>query len=914
MVALKREAYQNCISKIAEIAGVDEDKAFSILNEVADTGNRLRKRGIDNPFSVAAAKTAIAKKTQDVEARVNALRDTIKKQDLYNNTQPADGNYATWAQNLARKLAWSVGGKEVGSALSVQSKWHTLARDYQSSMEGDLRSQGLLKIARSGMVDSEIAEAKWRLNHNGQASRPDINVSPQAQRIAETIVKNENLMVSRANAAGANIKLASNFVDHTNWDPTRIRKAGGTAASMDASFQQWAKDVTDNADPSTFDGLSKLEKTGATSQEAWLRGMYNSFITGNHYLGTDLGEDANGFIPKAYEDTTNIAKKISQSRTLIWKDSQSYLNIKNKYMKGGTLYSQALDSADHLARHTALIDSLGNNPEANFNTVVEKIRNQITDPTQLSKFDNIINGSSFREPGAKNMLGKLTGNANRPANEMAAQLFNGYFQIQNASKMGNIPLIHLFSAPMTVTSELSHHGISRLDGLWNLATSARRLGNKDAIKVGNQLKGYTAGANIMAHSRHQEYSGIPGMLAYRANQFMKYTGISQLMDHIDTWGVKSMIANKLARNLGNSFDSFHPDAQNHLKLYGIDSKEWDLMRKSQNIGGSVDGDRFYTPQAIDHIPDADMEEYIRSKGLPVSNVSPEQMALKVRETRWDLQDKYGMYLNDAGERGRIVPGVREQAFFTRGTQPGSPGWIIGKALGQYKMWPLAAYNQMIRRDIFQSLSNKDVATRLGWIVALSTLGGAARLASLDAISGRPQKDYTQPATLANAMAVGGGLGIWGDQLFGEMMRSQRNSGYDFAASVLGPTGSDVEGTIKAAWQFKNDLESATVHEDGNSNIQEALKHALSNTTKFAVSHTPYSNLFYLKGALDYMAFYHMYEATDPGWWDRTNQKMQKEQGTTMLGYRPGMPIPYGIPLPTGSVQPLLSGDATSGAN
>jgi hypothetical protein len=54
-------------------------------------------------------------------------------------------------------------------------------------------------------------------------------------------------------------------------------------------------------------------------------------------------------------------------------------------------------------------------------------------------------------------------------------------------------------------------------------------------------------------------------------------------------------------------------------------------------------------------------------------------------------------------------------------------------------------------------------------------------------------------------------------------------------------------------------------------------------------------LVYLKGTLDYMLWYHLYEAASPGWWARTNRRIEKEQGRTMQGFTPGGSIPYGVP-------------------
>ncbi len=60
-------------------------------------------------------------------------------------------------------------------------------------------------------------------------------------------------------------------------------------------------------------------------------------------------------------------------------------------------------------------------------------------------------------------------------------------------------------------------------------------------------------------------------------------------------------------------------------------------------------------------------------------------------------------------------------------------------------------------------------------------------------------------------------------------------------------------------------------------------------------HVPFANMLYLKGTLDYMLFYHLYEAASPGWWERTNRRLIKEQGRAMTGYTPGGSVPSGVP-------------------
>jgi hypothetical protein len=48
---------------------------------------------------------------------------------------------------------------------------------------------------------------------------------------------------------------------------------------------------------------------------------------------------------------------------------------------------------------------------------------------------------------------------------------------------------------------------------------------------------------------------------------------------------------------------------------------------------------------------------------------------------------------------------------------------------------------------------------------------------------------------------------------------------------------------------------------------------------------------YLKGALDYLLWYHLYEAASPSRWERTKSRLAKERACVMAGYRPSSTIP-----------------------
>jgi hypothetical protein len=58
---------------------------------------------------------------------------------------------------------------------------------------------------------------------------------------------------------------------------------------------------------------------------------------------------------------------------------------------------------------------------------------------------------------------------------------------------------------------------------------------------------------------------------------------------------------------------------------------------------------------------------------------------------------------------------------------------------------------------------------------------------------------------------------------------------------------------------------------------------------------PFAGLFYPKGAYQLPARFHLMEAMHPGWWERTNRRMEREQGRHMIAYQPGAGVPWGVP-------------------
>jgi hypothetical protein len=456
---------------------------------------------------------------------------------------------------------------------------------------------------------------------------------------------------------------------------------------------------------------------------------------------------------------------------------------------------------------------------------------------------------------------------------------------ESMTMLGGVGITHATSALSTIPSELVHHGVPRLSALGGMVKAILTgKGTAERQEILADLGAYASGLNREVQNRWQADDPIPGHVASIANTYMKYTGIHYLLDNFQA-GIREMLAHQLGRSTDTAFDGLNLRLQKMLGKYGVQAPDWELLRKVADLPTS-EGRAYMTPNMATRTDPAAVEGLLRSRGEISADAGPVAIDRAVRDYQWHMADNLGSYYSDAAAHGIVTPGVRERAMVLGNTQPGSFNGELARYISQFKMWPLAAVNQMLGREIYLATSKGDAAFNIGVMIATSMVGGYLRMVINDAARGNPQRDPLRPQTMIAALAQGGGVGILGDFLFGETNRM----GGGVLTTAVGPVATDANALGNIFLRFRQD---AT---DSDPDVRaKALDHAWPDLMRFGIAHVPFANLVYLKGALDYMLFYHMFEAASPGWYDRSNERLQRETGRTMIGYTPGAGVPYGIP-------------------
>lgn len=839
---IRPENFGECLARIQARGSMGPQEALDVIQEVARRGDEMRRSGQADPFVSAAADIADELRDRARNARLDALRNLQARKAVLDDVERNGG-----IGNAALTLRSWLHGTSLASRDSVQALWRGLASNWQAVLSSKLRQAGLEKIAITGALDKEVAEAMRQMS--GSAPNPDVQVSAPARTIAEAYKPLIDNVRTRLNDLGARIGDALDHIAHTEHNPRKMRLAAGYGMTADQAFQSWWRAEQPRWSEETYRDLTPRD--GESEQQArtrFGRSVFDALVSGVHMTakgatGLDL---ETGYVPPAFEGSYNIARKVSQPRVIIYKDSQAWLDHMRQFGSSNSIGAAVMKTLDQGARQVALMSKLGTNPAANLNLIIRRIQEQYRGDG-VAKFKNRI-------AGINNVMGRLDGSLNVPEHQMGAAISASVRTWESLSSLGGVGITHFASIWPTVTSELVHHGVPRLQTLGNMvAALVKGKGSAERQEVLAQLGAYAAGMARDMHARWQADDPIPGRLSSLANTFMKWTGIHYVFDNTQA-GVREMLANQLARYVGKGFGELDPHLSQMLGKYGIGEAEWDALR------------------AVPDLPVADGRSYM----------TPD---IALRIGRRDLADKLLSYYSDAADHAVVTPGVRERAALLGGTRPGSLAGELLRFTTQFKMWPAAALSQVIGREIYMSLSKKEAAANLFTLAALSAAFGYLRMSVNDVAAGRPVRNPLDPATALAGLAQGGGLGIMGDFLFGEVNRA----GGGIVSTMMGPIASDADTLVQIFNRFRSDATGQTKHRNGTfADIFPDLAH-------FASRHVPFANLIYLKGAFDYMLWYHLFEAASPGWFERSNRRLQREQGRTMVGYSPGGGVPWGIP-------------------
>ena len=835
---------QECVDAIKKAVGDDvtDDELDNIFTELDQLIEDTRARDVAG--GERAVVEALAERTDEIKLvatkeRLNAARNKLVKQRaliyLRRNwgDKPWDG---------LRALLVGTESARAGTKYSTGQIQNALMNRYTGTFITRLDREGVLKRFKGGLFGNrgELDLDIYRAMDELAKPTPKFDgIDPDAVKVAKAIAEINDVMRLDANRAGAAIKRDPAYVMRQTHDADRIRRAG---------FEQWYDDIK-----ARIDWQRTLTDVPASKREAEMRSIYNGFVTGA-YFSTHKKGPISGL-----KGIGNVGKSLSHERVLHFKDGVSAHEYNHLYGVGniaeGMLYGM-----ERMALHTGLMRTWGPNAEMNYDAVVDALGKQLkrgTDTEALTKFDK--KQRAFK----KHYWPNLTGESNVPGSRMAARWSQIARSIQVLSKLGGATLSAFADIPF-YGSEVAFQGRRGLfGGMAEAFAGVLRLPDSPEKKrILASLGVLHDGMRASIAGRFDVADNPLGTMAKTQQLFFTLNGLRWWTDRLRT-SMGFAMSNHLARSADLKWGQLTDDTRRIFGTYGIDEGRWDLLRRNKEV--TEDGTEFLTPDGIDDVPDEAFADYLKTQGQKPT-------AYRIRELRRELKDQFSTYFHDRTTTAVLEPDKRTRGILLWGSKPGTVDGEVLRHATLFKSFSATVIQKVVAREVYgrgaetamEGIRNNYAG--MAQLIIWNTLFGYGAMTAKDALKGRNPRPWLESPemfgkTLTASMLQGGGLGIYGDFLFGDM---KTRYGGGALETVFGPSAGSLN-TIA-------DLVQGTA--TGDTTVAEAVR--------AAVNHAPFINLFWSKWALDYFLLYQMYEGLNPGYLRRMERRIEREQGQTFF--------------------------------
>ena len=615
-----------------------------------------------------------------------------------------------------------------------------------------------------------------------------------AAEAATIFARYQDALVNQLNAAGAWIGRQEHYITRQSHDMLKVRGDGSPAA-----FAAWRNFILPRLDPVTF--------RDTADPQQFLRNVWDNLASGVHTTSTS--ETLAGF-----KGSGSTAKKVSQERVLQFADADSWFDYNAAF--GRTAVADSiLTMLDKGSRDVALMRQLGTNPQAMLDGWTERLRTAARDRGDFAASDRL--NSKF----PNEVLAVLDGRAAIPGNATLAQVGAIIRAVQAMSKLGGVVLSSLPDLAVNAAM-LRHNGIPLFQAYAREMVALIPKG-PDTTQVARALGVGIDGLLGDVAARLGTDDALSGRVARATNTFYKWNGLAYWTDSMKrTSGL--MLSANLADNAARQLADLPPRLQVTLRRYGIEAAEWDQIRASPQR--AADGNSYLLPEAV---------------GAE------------------DASRKLAAYYADQVREGMTEATAGVRAMSTLGTQAGTPAGELVRLLAQFKTFTISFMTRSMGREFRRDGMD---AGGIAHLIAATTALGYLSMTLKELAKGReprePDTGWDYAKVVAASFVQGGGLGIYGDFLFGEASRV----GGGIIGTFAGPTAGSVEQLHK--------LMSAARGE-GNF-AAEAIR--------TGVGHTPFLNLFWARLALDHAVIYRLQEWANPGYLQRMEQRVQRENNQT----------------------------------
>jgi hypothetical protein len=434
--------------------------------------------------------------------------------------------------------------------------------------------------------------------------------------------------------------------------------------------------------------------------------------------------------------------------------------------------------------------------------------------------------------------------------------------VRSINRLSLLPMLVLSQVPdiAIYASSVSREGRGFLTGIGE-AVNGLVMGVPADVKaeIISTLGVAVDGAIASTSGRMDLNTSRAGKLSNMEQIMYRYTGSQPWTDRLRT-KFAATDSHQMALRTYKPYSALDPDYQRILRQQGILPEEWAMvgaMRRTMSDGREyIDVSRVET-----------MDENLITTELNRIGVKPTKR--RVAEFKDELRDKLAGYFHDRGDEAVLSPDMKTRAIVTRGAQQGTMGRVLLNQFFALKTFPIAIVQRVLGAETLGRSTDLNATALTGakifatngsafrgvaQMIAAGTALGYASMVIKDLAKGREPRDPLDPRTIGAAMTQGGGLGIYGDFLFGDM---KNRYGGNIITTFAGPGVQD----------FANIADVFAKWKEGDPAADEMFRLLLNNT--------PFAGTGALRTALDYAILYEISEGLNPGYLKRMEGRLEK---------------------------------------
>ena len=708
----------------------------------------------------------------------------------------------------------------------------------------ELRKDNVMDVFKDKSVEPQIAQ---ELFEEGSSK------NPEARTIAAIIKKTYKDSIKKLNSVGAAVGELKEYIARQTHNIEKMLQTADRFSDRIADRKLAKKETSSHREAQQFlrekaflkwknfiaPRLDAARTFEGEDPDKFLRSVYDALVSGIHKKPPGE-EDSKLF---AFTGPGNRAKKLSAERVLHFKDGYNWYEYNKRY-GSGSVQKSVINTLQQSGHEIGLLKMWGTNPRAMFDTISRKVLQDNRSDVDFKKIKKQVHFSDLIFRG-------LAGEDKAPVDNLLAKIGSSLRAIQTMAKLGGVLLS---SIPDIAFKSLlmQRHGEGVLESYGNSLKAFYSGRPKGEMRLLADALGVWANSEFGHLSAYFSAADSPvGTLTKGLQNFMKLSGI-EWFDEINRTSAGTAISRLLAEQKNKSFDQLHAGTRSALTLYGIESKEWDLIRN--NSFKMVDGKNYITPDLARDFKDDDIANYL-------GKTNPSDF--EKNQVKTDLEDRLLTYFIDQTDHANVQQEEADRAVVLRGTKPGTVEGELMRFIGQFKYFSIGYARRVLGRLIYGGGADNfaDAILRgqgdiLGLIqlIASTTILGYVSVSSKNLMRGLVPRDPTNYHTWVASLLQGGGLGIYGDFLLGEYNR--------FGGGLLETAAGPALGSLADAAKI-----FAQIREGDD---------PTNSTFQFVKNNMPYLNLFYTRIALDYLILYGLQERVKPGSLERMENKIQQQ--------------------------------------